>query len=324
MDNSFMPVVIEDLSKIYYPHNVALDNISLRIYEGDTVAVLGNNGSGKSTLLRILATLTHRSSGFLEIFGFDPLRDSTKIKRKIGFMPERFSFYPTFTVDEIITFFEKLNPTLTNNKTDTEYHRENMIKLLNISSFLDAKISTLSKGMLHKVGLAVTLIHNPPFLILDEPTSGLDPLVRNQVRRILANLSKEYDKTILISSHILEDIEALSDSVFILEEGKVIQDVTWIKSLIERFQKFERIEIYSEKAELIEKEFNKQFLSDLILFHSSFFNGFEVYCRKRDFVNIKSYLIGFDEDIEIRRYNFSLESMYILNHANVELLEYDD
>lgn len=321
MDRSYIPVVIEELNKIYYPNKIALDNIDLRIYEGDSVAVLGNNGSGKSTLLRILATLTPRSSGLVEIFGYDPHTESAKIKRKIGFLPERFSFYPAFTVNEVLNFFEKLYPKLQNNSTDLENHRENMIKLLSISSYLDTKINSLSKGMLHKVGLAVTLIHNPKFLILDEPTSGLDPLVRAHVRKILANLSREYDKTILMSSHILEDVEAISDSVFILEEGKMIQEITWITDLLDRFKKLERLEIYSEKAKNIDLGLSNSELSGSLLFQSSSSNGYEIYCRKKDFDKIKNSILSIDNDMEIKRNDFTLESMYILNHAKVEWLE---
>ncbi|MHA2330366.1 MAG: ABC transporter ATP-binding protein, partial [Candidatus Hodarchaeales archaeon] len=279
-----MPIVTEALTKIYYPEKVVLDKINLTVAEGETIGILGNNGAGKTTLLRILATLLIPSYGAIEIFGLDPRFDATEIKKLIGYLPERFSFYPYFSVSDILDFFEKLSPI---KRTDQEELRDQVIKLLDMESYLNVRISALSKGMLHKVGLAITLIHDPPILLLDEPTSGLDPLVRTQVRKILINLTSDFEKSILVSSHILEDVDAVCDRVFFLEDGKMLHKPFWLSDLRQKFSKLRRLDITSKSlinsvSEL--KDFKK------ILYTIPNPRGIEIYCKEEQESIISNHL----------------------------------
>ncbi|MHA2226426.1 MAG: ABC transporter ATP-binding protein [Candidatus Hodarchaeales archaeon] len=312
-----MPIVTEALTKIYYPEKVVLDKINLTVAEGETIGILGNNGAGKTTLLRILATLLIPSYGAIEIFGLDPRFDATEIKKLIGYLPERFSFYPYFSVSDILDFFEKLSPI---KRTDQEELRDQVIKLLDMESYLNVRISALSKGMLHKVGLAITLIHDPPILLLDEPTSGLDPLVRTQVRKILINLTSDFEKTILVSSHILEDVDAVCDRVFFLEDGKMLHKPFWLSDLRQKFSKLRRLDIRSKSlinsvSEL--KDFKK------ILYTIPNPRGIEIYCKEEQESIISNHL----KDVlklkpEISSHVISLEDIYILNHAKINWSEF--
>ena len=317
MSDHTLPVVIEGLRKIYYPEKVVLSDIDLTVVDGETVGILGNNGAGKTTLLRILATLLYPSQGEIEIFGYDPRFEASKIKQMIGYLPERFSFYPYFTVNEILDFFEHLR---IGSNTDQKEQREQVTSLLDMAPYLNQRINTLSKGMLHKVGLAVALIHNPPLLVLDEPTSGLDPLVRNQVRKILINLTEDFDKTILISSHILEDIEAVCDRVIILEGGKMLHEPFWISELKDKFLKMRRLEIRSKKPLEVACTLKNM---DEILYVIPNPRGVEIYCKKDNIPEICIQLENRSkDDTEILNHPITFEDIYILNHAKIEWLDY--
>ena len=218
MINYNFPVTISRLSKIYPPDKLVLDEIDLTVVNGETIGILGNNGAGKTTLLRIMATILFPSSGFVKIFGMNPFTDANEIKKKTGYLPERFSFYPYYTVEGILDFFENLLP---EKSIDKENNREKIIKLLNLDSYLESRIKTLSKGMLHKVGIAITLIHNPPLLLLDEPTGSVD----NQYEQALIEAMKSYlqDKTLVLVTHRATMLE-LADSVIVMERGRIVAD----------------------------------------------------------------------------------------------------
>ncbi|MFX1285050.1 MAG: ABC transporter ATP-binding protein [Promethearchaeota archaeon] len=317
MYNSCMPVVIEDLKKMFYPDKIVLERINLTVVEGETVGILGNNGAGKTTLLRILATLLYPSYGFINIFGLDPRLEAPEIKKLIGYLPERFSFYPYFSVNDILDFFERLSPIY---KTDQEELREQVIKMLGIESFLQVRINALSKGMLHKVGLAITLIHDPPLLLLDEPTSGLDPLVRTQVRKILMNLTEDFEKTILISSHILEDVEAVCDRVFFLEAGKMLHQPFWISEIKQKLLKMQRLEIRSNNPSDM---FNELLELEEILYCDINPRGIEIYCKIDQVSEICDHLEDvLNIKVEAINHLISLEDIYILNHININWLDY--
>ena len=312
-----LPVYLEGLKKVYYPDKVVLSDIDLTVVEGETIGILGNNGAGKTTLLRILSTLLLPSYGFVQIFGMDPMLEASTIKQLIGYLPERFSFYPYYTVAEILEFFSRLH---SQDHTDQDDLRERVIKSLDIGSFLHLKINSLSKGMLHKVGLGVALIHNPRLLILDEPTSGLDPLARIQVRKFLLELTDDIDKTVLISSHILEDIEAVCDRVFILEAGKMLHQPLWISELKQKFAKLRRLEIKGPHLVEMANEFTN--VND-ILYVSSSALGIELYCKESYVSSVyKQVKDSIHSESHFLSRLISLEDIYFLNHANIEWVEF--
>ncbi|PWI46624.1 hypothetical protein CEE45_15895 [Candidatus Heimdallarchaeota archaeon B3_Heim] len=312
-----IPVFIEGLKKIYYPDKVVLSDIDLTVVEGETIGILGNNGAGKTTLLRIISTLLLASNGIIEIFGLNPSLDAFKIKQLIGYLPERFSFYPYYTVADILNFFSMLHQ---QERVDQEDLRERVIRLLDIEPFLNVHIKSLSKGMLHKVGLGVALIHNPPLLILDEPTSGLDPLARIQVRKFLLDLTDDFDKTVLISSHILEDVEAVCDRVFILEAGKMLHQPLWISELKHKFAELRRLEIKAPYLTEIAKDFIDV---DEILYVNTSARGIELYGKERYVSNIyKQFKDSINTDSNIISHLISLEDIYFLNHAKIEWMDF--
>lgn len=310
-----LPIYVEKLTHVFYPAKRVLHNINLKIVDGETIGILGNNGSGKTTLLRILATLLYPSYGLVEIFGLDPRVEATEIKQFIGYLPERFSFYPYFSVTEIIEFFERLTP---KERTDQEAWREEIIKLLKIESYLDVKINSLSKGMLHKVGLVITLIHNPPLLLMDEPTSGLDPLVRVQLRKILKKLTLDFEKTVLISSHIIEDVEAVCDRVFFLERGQILHKPFWISEFQKKFSQLQKLEFkHNKQINLFELSENAE-----ILHYETDPQGSEIYCRKKDVHSIKNlFTEALGSNIDCTVNEVTLEDIYILNHAKIDWIE---
>ena len=210
-----MPIITKDLEKKYYPEKIVLEGINLSVVEGETIGILGNNGAGKTTLLRILATLLYPSYGFIEIFGMDPRSEAKEIKKLIGYLPERFSFYPYFSVNDILDFFQRLAPT---NRIDQEELREQVIKLLKMESYLHAQINTLSKGMLHKVGLAITLIHDPPLLLLDEPTTGLHFADIHNLLNVLQRLC-DMGNTVVVIEHNLDVIKMADYIIDLGPEG---------------------------------------------------------------------------------------------------------
>ncbi|MFW9996891.1 MAG: ABC transporter ATP-binding protein [Candidatus Odinarchaeota archaeon] len=307
------------MTKIFSGNKVALSEIDLSIVNGETVGILGNNGSGKTTLLRILATLLYPAYFTkFELFGLNPISEATRIKPLIGYLPERFSFYPYFTVNEVLDFFEQLQAV---DRDDQEEHRERILKILGLDSYLDVRINALSKGMLHKVGLGITLIHDPPLLLLDEPTSGLDPLVRAQVRKILMDITADFDKTILLSSHILEDVEAICDRVFFLESGKMLHNEPFLfKDLKKRFSLMHRLSV----------RFNDTFtppggLVDLdnVLYRDVHPKGMEIYCKKVDGPDvIKQIKERLEENIETVFHPITLEDIYILNNARINWMDF--
>lgn len=303
------------MTHIFYPKKRVLNNINLKIVEGETIGILGNNGSGKTTLLRILATLLYPSYGLVEIFGLDPRVEATEIKPLIGYLPERFSFYPYFTVNEIIEYFERLTP---KERIDQEAMREEIIQLLKIESYLDTRINSLSKGMLHKVGLAITLIHDPPLLLMDEPTSGLDPLIRVQLRKILKKLTVNFEKTVVISSHIIEDIEAVCDRVFFLEKGRILHKPFWISELQTKFSQLRKLEFkYDNQINILELSGHTE-----ILYYETYPQGIEIYCKKKHLSSVNNMLFeALGSNVDCSVHELTLEDIYILNHAEVDWIE---
>ncbi|MFW9854471.1 MAG: ABC transporter ATP-binding protein [Candidatus Thorarchaeota archaeon] len=313
---SAVPIFIEDLKKIYYPDKMVLHDIDLLVERGESIGILGRNGSGKTTLLRILATLIYASSGTVKIFDMDPRFSATRIKAMIGYLPERFAFYPYFKVEDVLNFFEKLTPM---DRMDQEEVKEQTIRMLGIGSFLETKVHSLSKGMLHKVGLAITLIHDPPLLLLDEPTSGLDPLVRYQVRKILTKLRKSSSKTILISSHVLEDVETVCDRVFFLEEGSMVYWPFKISDMHRKLKRLQKLLIWTNE------EINKTDLTELenFLYFSVDSTFIEVYCFDDQVNEVREIVTNQAKSyVDIQTHKINLEDIYILNDAKIDWIDF--
>src|SRR6187551_4000636 len=201
-----------------YGAMTALSNLDLTVNKGDLFGFIGSNGAGKTTTLRILSTFLAPSAGTARVLGHDVVRDADKVRHVIGYMPDFFGVYKDMEVTEYLDFFGACYriPSSQREKTVND-----VLELVGLSEKKGALIGALSRGMQQRLGLARVLIHDPQLLLLDEPASGLDPRARIEMMAILQELQR-LGKTIIISSHILSELQTLCNRVAIIERGKLI------------------------------------------------------------------------------------------------------
>lgn len=201
-----------------YGTMTALDHLNLTVNRADLFGFIGSNGAGKTTTLRILATFLTPSSGHAEVFGRHVVREADAVRHLIGYMPDFFGVYKDMEVTEYLDFFGACYkiPSVQREKTVAD-----VLELVGLSEKKGALIGALSRGMQQRLGLARVLIHDPQLLLLDEPASGLDPRARIEMMAILQELQR-LGKTIIISSHILSELQSLCNRVAIIEKGRLI------------------------------------------------------------------------------------------------------
>jgi len=197
---------------------VAVDHLDLKIETGDIFGFIGPNGAGKTTTMRILVTLMEPTSGAAFIDGLDVTRKGKEVRRRVGYMPDFMGVYDDLKVFEYLEFFAAA--------FGIEYRKrkaivDGVLELTDLVSKQNASVDSLSRGMQQRLGLARVLIHDPKVLILDEPASGLDPRARIEIRELLREL-KRMGKTIMISSHILSELEEICDRIGIIEHGRLV------------------------------------------------------------------------------------------------------
>ena len=212
-----MSITISQITKIY-GKQVVLDRVSIHIAKGEIVGLLGPNGAGKSTLMKILTCFIPPTSGEASIDGFDIAEHATEVRRRIGYLPENNPLYLDMYVKEYLSFIAGIH------KLGKSSHLRvaEMIGLTGLGPEKNKLIGTLSKGYRQRVGLAQALIHNPDVLILDEPTSGLDPNQLLEIRNLIQTIGKE--KTVMLSTHIMQEVEAICHRAIIIHEGKIVAD----------------------------------------------------------------------------------------------------
>lgn len=199
--------------------NLAVDSINMKIEKGKIYGLLGKNGAGKTTTMCMLLNLSNSNSGEIFLFGKNVKKSSNKIYSRIGSIIETPGFYENLTGEENLKAFSKLRG---------NYNKNSIINALKIVSLYEEKnkrFKHYSLGMKQRLGIAVALIHNPDILILDEPVNGLDPIGILEIRNLLRSLVDDYNLTILISSHILSEIEQIADVIAIMDNGKLIEEV---------------------------------------------------------------------------------------------------
>lgn len=211
-----MSVRVQGLTK-YYGDQAALDHISFQANKGEVLGFLGPNGAGKTTTMKILTCFLPQTEGTAEICGYDVMKDSMAIKRKIGYLPEGNPLYKDMYIKEYLHFVGNIYNVPSLNKRVDE-----MIEQTGLIPERHKLIGQLSKGYRQRVGLAQALIHDPEVLILDEPTSGLDPNQLVEIRQLVKDLGKE--KTIILSTHIMQEVQAICDRVVIINKGKIVAD----------------------------------------------------------------------------------------------------
>jgi ABC-2 type transport system ATP-binding protein len=209
-----MSITVQNISKSFGPQK-ALNNVSFSIKKGEIVGFLGPNGAGKSTMMRILTTYYKPDSGDAEVNGFDVLKSETEVQKSIGYLPEHNPLYLEMYVKEYLSFNADVYQVSKNTVQE-------VIEQTGLSPEAHKKIGQLSKGYRQRVGLAAALLHNPEVLILDEPTTGLDPNQLIEIRKLIRDIGKE--KTILLSTHIMKEVEAVCDRVIIINKGELVAD----------------------------------------------------------------------------------------------------
>jgi ABC-2 type transport system ATP-binding protein len=212
-----MSITVQNLRKSY-GSQLVLDNISFSIKSGEIVGFLGNNGAGKSTTMKIITGYISYDAGSVEVCGIDVEKNPIETHRRIGYLPEHNPIYPEMYVKEYLRFVAGLYKLGSESKSRVD----EMIEKTGLTREYKKKIGTLSKGYRQRVGLAQALIPNPDVLILDEPTTGLDPNQIIDVRNLIREVGKE--KTVMLSTHIMQEVSAICDRVIIINSGKIVAD----------------------------------------------------------------------------------------------------
>ena len=230
-----MSIEVQNISKSYGAQK-ALDNVSFSVKKGEIVGFLGPNGAGKSTLMKILTTFLNADEGLATVNGNDVTENQKAVQLSIGYLPEHNPMYLDLYIREYLAFNADVYKV-------SKSRIEEVIQLTGLSPESHKKIGQLSKGFRQRVGLATALLHNPDVLILDEPTTGLDPNQLVEIRNVIKNVGK--DKTVFLSTHIMQEVEAICDRVIIIDHGKIVTD-----------KKLDKL-VSEEKEQIIEVEFDK-------------------------------------------------------------------
>lgn len=211
-----MSIIVQNVTK-QYDNQFALNDVSLTIGKGEIVGLLGPNGAGKSTLMKIITCFIPPTKGTVSVEGYDIWEQSMEVRKRVGYLPEHNPLYLDMYVKEYLGFVAGIHH-ITGQEASKRI--DEMIEMTGLGVEMHKKIGALSKGYRQRVGLAQAMIHNPSVLILDEPTSGLDPNQLIDIRRLIKDLGNE--KTVLLSTHIMQEVEALCDKVIIINKGVVV------------------------------------------------------------------------------------------------------
>jgi len=257
-------IVIKGLSKSYDGKKDALNSLDLVIPNG-MFGILGRNGSGKSTLMNIIATILQPSKGTVTINGIE-IKNSQKIRQMIGYLPQDFDFYPNMKVSEVLYYLGILSKI---NQTDFDKYVDLILRKVNLIDYKNKKVKSLSGGMKKRLGIAQAILHDPKVIIVDEPTAGLDPEERVRLRNLLSDLA------VIISTHIVSDIESTCNRIAILDKGSLVYKGD-IPSLIQQsddhiyeinlspseLESFRENDLFITKTQEIENKLKVRFISE--------------------------------------------------------------
>ena len=214
-------IEVKGLVKTYGPKR-AVDGVSFRVNRGDILGFLGPNGAGKSTTMKMITGFISPDAGTATVDGIDVTKDPVAVKRKLGYLPESAPAYPEMTVEEFLGFIAEVRGFRSADAKRAQVDRA--IGLTHLAPVRRQTIETLSKGFKQRVGFAQALLHDPGVLVLDEPTDGLDPNQKNEVRSLIKAMAVE--KAVILSTHILEEVDAICNRVIVISQGKVVADET--------------------------------------------------------------------------------------------------
>jgi ABC-2 type transport system ATP-binding protein len=204
---------IQHVTKTYGRDVTAVNDVSLQLKAG-VVGLIGHNGAGKTTLMQMIATLSKPTNGTILFNGIDIGKSPDAIRRRLGFLPQDFGVYPHLTAREFLQYLAAL-------KGVNEPARiRRLLEMVNLHEHADRLAATFSGGMRQRLGIAQALLNDPDILIVDEPTAGLDPEERLRFRHLLSELG--FNKLVIVSTHIVSDIESMADQIAVMREGKLI------------------------------------------------------------------------------------------------------
>ncbi len=282
-----MSISVNNLSKLYGSQK-AVDAISFKVDKGEIVGFLGPNGAGKSTTMKIITGYLQADGGNAEVCGLSVNENSNETKKKIGYLPEANPLYYDMYVREYLGFVGNVHE-IQNSKVKIE----EVIETVGLTIEANKKIGQLSKGYKQRVGLAAALIHDPEVLILDEPTSGLDPNQIVEIREVIKKLGQ--NKTVLFSSHILQEVEAICDRVIIINKGTIVADDT-LSNLQKSSSSLQIIEVSFEDEVNIEWLKNLKGVNAVKNIQQSTFN---VQCSNAEAVKKQILQLSIDKNLNI-------------------------
>lgn len=292
-----MSIKVEQLTKVY-ENQKALNNISFEVKQPEVVGFLGPNGAGKSTMMKILTTYISATEGAASVNGFDVTTQSKNVQQSVGYLPEHNPLYLDMYVKEYLSFNAKVYNVSKNRINE-------VIGLTGLTSEAHKTIGQLSKGYRQRVGLANALLHNPEVLILDEPTTGLDPNQLVDIRNLIKTIGKE--KTVFLSTHIMQEVEATCDRVIIINKGEIVADKT-LQELREGSQQTVIVEFDYRVEDVFLKKLPK--VSSVENTH-----GFVYEITFNTSEDMRSFVFDFAHDndlkiLQLNQKNASLESLF--------------
>jgi ABC-2 type transport system ATP-binding protein len=292
-----MSIVVEQISK-FYGNQAALKDVSFRVKKGEIVGFLGPNGAGKSTMMKILTTYIQASNGHASVNEFDVNTQKKKVQQSIGYLPEHNPLYLDLYVKEYLKFNANIYKT-------GRSRIDEVIAETGLTPEAHKKIGQLSKGYRQRVGLAAALIHNPDVLILDEPSTGLDPNQLVEIRQLIKKLGQT--KTVFLSTHIMQEVEAICDRVIIINKGEIVAD-KYLSSLNKDQDQIVNVEFDFR----VEDEFLKRMPHVIKVINTHDFTYEITFDTKKD---MRSHVFDFAHDnnlkiLQLNQKNTNLESLF--------------
>ena len=280
----------------------AVNNLSFSVNEGDVYGFLGQNGAGKSTTIRMLLTLIAPSSGTIELFGKSLSSHRKEVLSQIGAMIERPDLYKYLSAYDNLKIFAQLSGcNITHNLI------MNQLEVVGLANRAKDKVRGFSQGMKQRLGIAIALIHNPKLVILDEPTNGLDPQGIADIRNLIKSLSTEHNKTVVVSSHLLNEIEQLATRILIIDKGsKIIEGTT--QELLDPNHTI--VDIETNDAEIAYKKLTASTIWQSYLKPLSN-NIVSLTLHKNQIPSLHKYLVEMDVDVFSLQQRQSLEDYFL-------------